>query len=293
MKSKILELVKNYTDYFFITPKDKNKSILMLIFSYEPYELLNKKEYAEIDAYYFVSNESYHKTKKLCEELNQIGVVASYNFDINYKKIAYENNFAGVGKNTLCYVSNFGSRFVMQAIELEGVFEHKISNIKLQPNCSVCNLCEKACPTGAISKNGFDAKKCLRHLQESGNYLSDETAIKMQNKLLGCDICQAVCPYNKEQKRVPVPEYLLDNLKLEVLLEQFKNKQFNKKEWSVKIGKNYAREIMLLPNLMLIVGNTNNQKFVPFLHHFKTHKDELVSKNALRSLHNLQPDKKE
>jgi ferredoxin len=292
MKQKLLSVIRSYTNTFFITPSEAGRSILMLIFSYEPFELLNKKEYAQIDAYYFVSNESYHKTKKLCQELSNLGILAQFRFDLNYKKICAEQKVAGVGKNTLCYTTQFGSRFVMQAVELDGEFEYKMQNALLQPNCESCNLCEKACPTGAISKKGFDATKCLRYEQESTEFISDKTAKKMQNKLLGCDICQAVCPYNKIKPRVPVPNALKEQLKLENLLNEFKNKHFNKNKWAIKIGKNYARERMLLPNLVLIAGNSNNNALVPYLMHFKTHPNKLVQKNAIRSLQNLMGDKK-
>jgi epoxyqueuosine reductase len=291
MKQDIIQLIKNYTDTFFIIKGQKNKSIIMLIFGYAPFELLNRKEYAQIDPYYFISNESYHKTKKLVKELKSAGFNAEYSFNFNYKKLLDSASVAGVGKNTLCYMQNFGSRFVIQAIEIEGEHSYLPPNTKLQPACENCNLCKNACPTGAITDKGFDYKKCLRYLQENGKYVKNSEAKAMQNKLLGCDICQAVCPYNKEQKRVEMPQDLKQILTLENLLKIVNDTKKIKQNFEAKIGKNYARQKMLLPTLILISGNSTNKNLIAKLSAFKNSKSELVQKNLKRAVANLQADK--
>ena len=292
MKQNIIQLIKSYTDTFYIIKGQNNKSIIMLIFGYAPFELLNKKEYAQIDAYYFISNESYHKTKKLAKEFKNAGFEAEYRFDFNYKKLLESASVAGVGRNTLCYLQNFGSRFVIQAIEIEGEYSYLPPNTKLQTACENCNLCKNACPTGAITEEGFDYKKCLRHLQECGEYVGDKEAKAMQNKLLGCDICQAVCPYNKEEKRVEINEELKQILTLQNLLEVVNDNKEIKQNFEAKIGKNYARQKMLLPTLILISGNSKNKNLIPKLSAFKNSKSNLVQKNLSRAILNLQADKK-
>ena len=288
MEKSIVELIKTYTKDFFVVKKEEGKSLLMLLFSYAPYERLNKKEYAQIDAYYFISNDSYHKAKELAKKLTERGIKAHYNFYLNYKQIISQHLFAGVGKNTLAYVEGFGSRFVMQAVELEGEHEYSTPIQKLQPNCTNCNLCKNACPTGAIKEEGFDYKKCLRYLQESKEFIEDEIARKMQNKLLGCDICQAVCPYNKDQKRTIVPSESKELFLLETLLNMAVEPSQLKKVFTSKIGKNYARESMILPNLMLIAGNSKNKALIQKLSVFKTHPNALIQKNVERSIKQLE-----
>ena len=205
MKNQVVNLIKETCKTFFITPKDQHKSYVVMVFPYVPYKLFNYKKYAQIDAYYEVSNSSYHKAKALASRLIESGVGAKYVFDVNYKKLALENNFAGVGKNTLTYLKNFGSRYVMQVLEIKGSYSHFEDDLKLNLDCENCNLCENACPTKAITKNGFDYTKCLRQLQEQQTYVTDDEADKLKNKLLGCDICQAVCPYNKHIKPIENP----------------------------------------------------------------------------------------
>ena len=150
----------------------------------------------------------------------------------------------------------------MQAIEIEGAFEYLPTNTKLQPQCENCSLCKNACPTGAISDSGFDASKCLRHLQEAGEYITNKDAKSMQNKLLGCDICQAVCPYNKNQAKVAVSEELKSILKIENLLEIALDDKKIKQTFTSKLGKNYAKQKMILPTLLIVAGNSKNQNLI-------------------------------
>ena len=153
-------------------------------------------------------------------------------------------------------------------------------------------MCKNACPTGAIADEGFDYKKCLRHLQECGEYLTDEQARAMQNKLLGCDICQAICPYNKLQKRIKINQELKESLRFENLLEIVSETEKISRNFEAKIGKNYARKKMLLPTLILIAGNSQNSNLTSKLSVFKNNKNELVQKNLARTISNLEADKK-
>jgi|GEM_PF-415139 ferredoxin len=295
MKEQIINLVKEYTNTFFITPISENKSVIMLLFSYAPFKKLNAQEYAQLDAYYLISNSSYHKANELASKLNKIGVKASYNFELNYKKLAHNINFTGVGKNTLTYIKTLGSRFVMQAIEIDNKYEHYSSNEQITLNCNECNRCVKACPTNAISIKGaehFNYKKCLRHLQESNEQLNNEQVNSMQNKHLGCDICQAVCPYNNSQKLVEMPDYLQKLLKLENLLETLKNNQKTKTIFAPIIGKNYARQKVLLPNALIVAGNSKNKNLIKNLKHFTISENQIIKNNSNLAVKKLINDKK-
>ncbi len=264
----------------------------MLIFEYSPYKILNKKEYAMVDAYYFVSNSSYHKAKELADDLSKLDFNAEYRFDLNYKKLAIETDFCGFGINTLCYLKGLGSHFVMQAVEVEGEFEHSSVSLKINLNCDECLKCQTKCPTGAISKDFFDYKKCLRHLQENPEQITLEQAKKMQNKMLGCDLCQAVCPYNKEQLRVDMPVALKELLKLEILLDILKSSKKTKEILTPLIGANYAKVKILLPMALIAAGNSGNINLMKKIEFFKDYNNELVRKNANYAINNLLKDKK-
>jgi len=79
-------------------------------------------------------------------------------------------------------------------------------------SCDNCGACVKACPTGALSDNGFARKKCLSYItQKKGSLaLEEEALIRQAGAAWGCDICQEVCPRNRGVKIDPLPEFLID-----------------------------------------------------------------------------------
>ena len=84
-----------------------------------------------------------------------------------------------------------------------------ITNLKLKTdepiinNCSNCNKCLNACPTGALQADGqFDAKKCISYLTiEYKDQIPANLAGQIGDRLFGCDECVLACPY---QKNAPV-----------------------------------------------------------------------------------------
>ncbi len=70
-------------------------------------------------------------------------------------------------------------------------------------DCSNCNKCIDACPTGALGPDGqFDANKCISYLTiEYKGQVSADLAEKTGDRLFGCDECVLACPY---QQNAPV-----------------------------------------------------------------------------------------
>ena len=63
--------------------------------------------------------------------------------------------------------------------------------------CHDCNLCLKACPTGALRAQPFDARKCIAYLTiERKEPLPQKYKKLVENILYGCDRCAEACPYN-------------------------------------------------------------------------------------------------
>ncbi|MEJ2647515.1 MAG: DUF1730 domain-containing protein [Sedimentisphaerales bacterium] len=70
------------------------------------------------------------------------------------------------------------------------------------PTCLSCDMCVKACPTGALRSDGlFDASRCINYLTiEYKGEIPPELAEKIGDKVFGCEDCIDICPY---QKNVP------------------------------------------------------------------------------------------
>ncbi|MBA4387005.1 MAG: tRNA epoxyqueuosine(34) reductase QueG [Verrucomicrobia bacterium] len=70
----------------------------------------------------------------------------------------------------------------------------------LENGCGSCELCLKACPTGALQQDGLvDCRKCISYLtiEHKGDF-SPQQAASLGGAVFGCDLCTAVCPWNRK-----------------------------------------------------------------------------------------------
>jgi epoxyqueuosine reductase len=101
------------------------------------------------------------------------------------------------GRNTLLIDKSLGSYILLGQILVSVEVEGFISPITTVLNCGKCNLCEKKCPTGALSCYMLDSRKCISYLtiEKRGPFTFDEISL-IDDWLFGCDICQMCCPFN-------------------------------------------------------------------------------------------------
>jgi epoxyqueuosine reductase len=106
------------------------------------------------------------------------------------------------GKHTLTLNPKQGSYFFLAEIicdlDLHGDFDDPIRD-----HCGTCRRCIDACPTKAISPEGYflDASKCISYLTiELREAIPNQFREQMEGWAFGCDICQQVCPWNRFSK---------------------------------------------------------------------------------------------
>lgn len=119
------------------------------------------------------------------------------------------------GKNTLLLSKRHGSYFFLAELLLnqELVYDSPAT----ADHCGTCRRCIEACPTKAISPEGYllDSSRCISYLTiELKEAIPQEFKEQMQGWMFGCDICQQVCPWNKfsqphsENDLQPAPQLL-------------------------------------------------------------------------------------
>jgi epoxyqueuosine reductase len=111
------------------------------------------------------------------------------------------------GKNTLLLSPGIGSNFFLAEIILD--LEIK-PDLPMKDYCGTCTRCIDACPTSAISPEGYllDASKCISYLTiELKEQILDNFKDKMEGWAFGCDICQDVCPWNRFAKKHNEPDF--------------------------------------------------------------------------------------
>ena len=119
------------------------------------------------------------------------------------KQLAVRSGLGQYGRNNICYVSGMGSFLQLVAVYSDLPCEEDgWREPVLMETCEGCELCRRACPTGAISSDRFllRGERCIvYHNEKRGDVLfPDWMAASWHNCLIGCMHCQRVCPLNKE-----------------------------------------------------------------------------------------------
>jgi len=165
----------------------------------------------------YAYGEDYHKIvrRKLKALLNEMkteiddfhGRVFVDSAPVMERDWAKRSGLGWIGKNTLLIDPKKGSYFFLAEIilDIEFEFDHP-----MRDHCGTCTRCIDACPTDAISQEGYvlDGSKCISYLTiELKSAIPDEFKGKMEDWIFGCDICQEVCPWNRFSKPHEEPAF--------------------------------------------------------------------------------------
>ena len=184
------------------------QSVVCLSFNYFPAQEQLDPEAPKLAKYAY--GQDYHqvlkdKLKELLEWLrNKVGEVNGRCFvdsaPVLERDWAKRSGLGWIGKNSLLISPQKGSFFFLAEliVDVEFVYDSPIKDY-----CGTCRRCIVACPTDAISKDGYlmDGSKCISYLTiELKEEIPNEFKGQFENWMFGCDICQDVCPWNRFSK---------------------------------------------------------------------------------------------
>jgi epoxyqueuosine reductase len=186
------------------------KTVIVLMHNYAPKETQQDPAAPKLARYAY--GEDYHhvlkgKLKDLLRFIQEnIGEVDGRCFvdsaPVMEREWAKRSGLGWTGKNTLLIRPGAGSYFFLAELILDLELSYDAAPIK--DHCGTCRRCIEACPTEAISPQGYllDASKCISYLTiELREEIPTEFKGKMENWAFGCDICQEVCPWNRFAKQ--------------------------------------------------------------------------------------------
>jgi epoxyqueuosine reductase len=118
------------------------------------------------------------------------------------KLLATRSGLAQYGRNNITYVSGMGSFHRLTAVYSDMPCEEdEWQETRLMKRCENCDLCRRACPTGAISSDRLllRAERCITfHNEKKGSIpFPDWIKPSWHNCIIGCLTCQRTCPENK------------------------------------------------------------------------------------------------
>jgi epoxyqueuosine reductase len=181
------------------------KSVISLLFNYHTDKTQHDPDAPKISRYAY--GKDYHKVirkrlKQLLQQLRErFGDISGRGFvdsaPVLERDWARRAGNGWIGKNTMLIHPKAGSYFFLAEL---------ITDLELEPDapmkdyCGTCTRCIEACPTDAISPDGYilDGSKCISYLTiELKDAIPEEFTGKMESWMFGCDICQDVCPWNR------------------------------------------------------------------------------------------------
>jgi epoxyqueuosine reductase len=181
------------------------KTVVSLTYNYYPQEEQQDPEAPKIARYAY--GKDYHfvvkaKLRALFSYINeQIGEVNGRYFvdsaPVMERDWAKRAGLGWIGKNTLLLNPKAGSYFFLAELIIDLELEY---DAPMKDYCGTCTRCIDACPTDAISPNGYllDGSKCISYFTiELKEAIPESYKGKFENWAFGCDICQEVCPWNR------------------------------------------------------------------------------------------------
>ncbi len=191
--------------------------------------------------------------------------------------------YAGIGwfgKNTCIINQQIGSWLFLGCVVTDLELP---SDIPAPDRCGSCTRCIDACPTDAIvAPYILDSRRCISYLTiELRGDIPEDLREGVGHHLFGCDICQDVCPWNRKAPITEAAEFQAKPGLFWPELDRLLDLQDD--EWRALIrgtAMKRAKVSGLIRNLITVVGNSREARFVPRLQRFLTHADETVRKHA-------------
>ena len=118
-------------------------------------------------------------------------------------------------------------------------------NLFKKAECSNCDKCINACPTGALGADGhFEANKCISYLtiEHKGRihpYLSE----KIDDRLFGCDECVLACPWQEDAPVCKNKQFRFYNDRAKLDLERILN--LSKRDFDAEFADTTIKRIGL------------------------------------------------
>ena len=183
------------------------RSIISVAMNYTPKQPIEGiAGYAQGKDYHIIVKERLYR---LLQSINNICTVQGRAFcdsaPVLERYWAVKAGIGYIGRNRQLIIPGKGSNFFLGEllVDIELCYDTPCE----RNLCGNCSKCIDACPGGALSEKGLDARKCLSYLTiEHRSELPENIGEKMGNCFYGCDRCQTVCPHNRFATPNSIPE---------------------------------------------------------------------------------------
>lgn len=181
------------------------RTLIVVALNYYPKQLLPTEGY---QIAYYAYGKDYHRVVK--DKLNQLfAYIKTLIPDVEGRAFcdtapllerywAMKAGLGFIGLNRQLIIPGKGSYFFLGVLAVDAEIGTPTLSIKEGVSCGSCKRCLIACPTGALTLDGINCRRCLSYLTiEHRGPIPKDMAQKLGRRIYGCDTCQRVCPHNK------------------------------------------------------------------------------------------------
>ncbi len=231
----------------------------------------------------FATDDHYSRLREMTEgiaaELTAAGARAEPIFDDNRlvdRAAAARAGVGWLGHNTMLLVPGHGPWLLLGSV---------VTDADLDPttpagrSCGTCRDCLPACPTGALSADGLDARLCISTWLQAPGAIPHWIRPLVERRIYGCDDCLEACPPGRPAlTRTGVTTESLSFRTLLSLSDAELSKRF---EWFYVPHRDPR---FLRRNLLVAAGNSSEADALdPIRDHFR-HRSSLVRGHAYWAL---------
>lgn len=175
-----------------------------------------------------------------------------------------------MGKSTMMLNQTLGPWFLIGSVITDAVLPVSPTVIR---SCGTCSACLPACPTGAISESGVDARRCISAWLQSPGSLPRWIRPHIGRRIYGCDDCLTACPPGQKAAGLETGE----TLTFSELLDHSDQELIDRFHWWY-VPRRDGRFIRR--NLIVAAGNSGEQQALDSVRDHLAHSSGLIRGHA-------------
>ncbi|MFV1961519.1 MAG: epoxyqueuosine reductase [Acidimicrobiia bacterium] len=231
----------------------------------------------------FATDDHYKSVRRVAErlkdELTAAGHRAEILIDDNRlvdRAAATRAGLGWIGKSTMVLTPGHGPWMLLGSVVTDADLQTTPPMIR---DCGTCVACIPACPTGAISEDGLDARRCLSTWLQTPGSLPRWIRPLLGRRIYGCDDCLTSCPPGGKALEDAGDEPL--DLPFVELLEMGDEQLLDRFSWWY-VPRRDGRFIRR--NLLVAAGNSGEAAALDAVGSHLTHRSSMIRSHAAWAL---------
>ncbi|MEA1903769.1 MAG: 4Fe-4S double cluster binding domain-containing protein [Actinomycetota bacterium] len=214
-------------------------------------------------------------TSEIAGELQKAGAKAEVLIDDNRlvdRGAAARAGAGWVGKSTMILAPGQGPWLLLGSVVTDLLLD---PTPPMKRGCGTCVACIPACPTGAITDKGLDARKCLSTWLQTPGSLPHWIRPHLGRRIYGCDDCLTSCPPGA--RALSVETATTQPLAFSKLLDMTDEELMDRFAWWY-VPRRDGRFIRR--NLLVAAGNSGEDDAVPPIIRHLGHRSSMIRGHA-------------